>query len=136
MKRFFYISGSLLSLWVTLCLSTIFWLPKILSQTTTFTHPTSYLFSIQTTPGAIPTSLTTVYGAGDAYVCYVDISAASGQNILIQDRQPTPVVWVNGALTGMWPWMSPDSTCRYMPGGVSWQAGSSGVTGYMIIKHN
>lgn len=110
----------------------------LLSQTSS--HPGQLDYSIQTTPGAIPTSLTTVY-AGDAYVCEADFTA-TGQNILVQDRQSTPVAWINNILgasmsPNTWYWQaSNDGNCRHFPNGVSWQAGGAGVTGYIIIKHN
>lgn len=88
-------------------------------------------------PQAIPTSLTTVISQ-DAYVCYADLTA-TGQNVLVQDRQATPVVWLNNALgasmsasTWFFNAVSSDK-CRPMPNGISVQAGATGVTGTMII---
>ena len=106
----------------------------------TIPHTGQFNYTIQTTPGPIPTSLTTIY-AGDVYACYVDVEA-TGQNILIQDLQLTPVPWLNAVLgTAMvlttWTWTAPtDATCRHFPYGIAWQAGASGATGYMILKHN
>lgn len=88
-------------------------------------------------PQAIPTSATDVIKQ-DAYVCYVDFTA-TGQNISLQDRQATPIVWINNALgasmsasTWFFNAVSSDK-CRPMPNGITIQAGSSGVTGTMII---
>lgn len=88
-------------------------------------------------PQAIPTSATDVIQQ-NAYVCYADFTA-TGQNILVQDRQATPVAWLNNALGAS---MSPStwffnavssSNCRPMPNGITIQAGGAGVTGTMII---
>jgi hypothetical protein len=88
-------------------------------------------------PQAIPTSSTDVIKQ-NAYVCYADFTA-TGQNISIQDRQATPVVWLNNVLgASMNPvtwFFSPilPNGCRPMPNGITIQAGSSGVTGTMVI---
>ncbi len=86
---------------------------------------------------AIPTSLTDVIKQ-NAYVCYADF-AATGQNVLVQDRQATPIVWINGVLgasmastTWFFTPILPNG-CRPMPNGISIQAGGAGVTGTMII---
>ena len=106
----------------------------------TIPHTGQFNYTIQTTPGPVPTSLTTVY-AGDVYACYVEVQAA-GQNILIQDMQLTPVPWLNGVLGTMgtlttWSWVVPTyATCRHFPYGISWQASVAGATGYFILKHN
>lgn len=88
-------------------------------------------------PQAIPTSATDVIKQ-NAYVCYVDFTA-TGQNISVQDRQATPVVWINNVLGAS---MSPSTwffnavssdRCRPMPNGITIQAGGAGVTSTMII---
>lgn len=92
----------------------------------------------QTRPQAIPTVLTTVL-TGDAYVCAADFTA-TGQNLLIEDNQATPIVWLNNTLgSGGSPstWIYgpfDDTRCRWMPNGIQIQAGASGVTGAMVIK--
>ncbi len=88
-------------------------------------------------PQAIPTMATDVIKQ-NAYVCYADFTA-TGQNISVQDRQATPVVWINNVLgasmsPATWFFNAVESTkCRPMPNGITIQAGSSGVTGTMII---
>lgn len=95
-------------------------------------------YTVQTRPQALPTSLTAVV-AQDAYICFMDIEA-TGQNILIQDRQATPVVYMNntlgsaGNLTTYNFFTYDDGRCRWFPNGISIQAGASGATGYMTIK--
>ncbi len=95
--------------------------------------------AVQTRPQAIPTSLTTVISQ-DAYICLADFTA-TGQTILVQDRQGAPVVWINntlGASMSATTWIfgdhSANTYCRFFPNGISIQAGSSGVTGYLVIK--
>lgn len=89
-------------------------------------------------PQAIPTSLTSVIVGQNAYVCYADFTA-TGQNILVEDQQATPIVWLNAVLgTGGNPttWYFDavsSSNCRPMPNGIQIQAGGAGVTGTMII---
>lgn len=128
----------------------------LVAQTGTTRKPTQFAYVMQTLPGAIPTSLTAVMsvcatgqnpGSGclpkgvDAYVCYVDL-AATGQTITIQDNQATPVVWITNILgtsgsTVSWMYTTnDDARCRWMPGGVYWQASAPGATGYLVIKHN
>lgn len=75
-------------------------------------HPTQFSYVFQTVPGAVPTSLTDVIapcatGTGpsltcltpgtDAYICAGD-ATATGQTFTIQDKQPTPIPWITGAL--------------------------------------
>jgi hypothetical protein len=94
---------------------------------------------VQTRPQAIPTSLTAVISQ-DAYICYADFTA-TGQNILIQDRQASAIAWLNNTLGSSgspttWIFKAfSDQTphCRWFPNGISIQAGSTGVTGTMII---
>jgi hypothetical protein len=88
----------------------------------------------QIKPQAIPTTMTDVI-TRDVYVCYIDFYAA-GQTITVQDRQASPIPWFNGALTGTWLYSAstPDG-CRWMPGGVSWQASGSGASGTMVLRY-
>jgi len=88
-------------------------------------------------PQAIPTSATDVIKQ-NAYVCYADFTA-TGQTISVQDRQATPVVWLNNALgasgsASTW-FFTPiiPNACRPMPNGITVQAGGAGVTGTMVI---
>ena len=127
-----------------------------LAQTGTTPKPTQLPYVVQTLPGAIPTSMTAIMktcttnqnpGTGclpvgiDVYVCYVDL-VGSGQTITIQDGQATPVAWIAAPLgtsgnPTSWIYVAnDDARCRWMPGGVSWQASASGATGYLTIKHN
>lgn len=88
-------------------------------------------------PQAIPTGATTVISQ-DAYVCYADFTA-TGQNLSVQDRQATPVVWLNaalgtGAVATTWFFIPTiPNGCRPMPNGITVQSGGSGVTGTMVI---
>lgn len=108
--------------------------------TLTQQHPGQFNYSFQTIPGPIPTMLTTVY-AHDAYLCAIDLEG-SGQSILVQDLQVTPVALYNntlGSSGSVSTWAQSygnDSSCRYFPGGFAWQAGASGATGYVVLKHN
>lgn len=93
--------------------------------------------TVQTRPQAIPTSLTTVISQ-DAYVCYADFTA-TGQNLLIQDRQVSPIPWINSILgtsgtPTTWIYVPNNGLCRWFPNGFSIQAGATGVTGSLIIK--
>ncbi len=88
-------------------------------------------------PQAIPTTLTSVIVGQNAYVCYADFTA-TGQNILVEDQQATPIVWLNAVLgsggsPNTWYYATPPTACRYMPNGIQIQAGGAGVTGMMII---
>lgn len=95
---------------------------------------------VQTRPQAIPTSATTVISQ-DAYICYGDFQA-TGQTLTIADRQATPVNWINnsfGASASLttiiftFPNINGQPTCRWFPNGITIQASTSGITGYLII---
>jgi hypothetical protein len=120
------------------------------SQTATFRRPTNFTYVYQTLPIAVPTSPTGVSVLypngttvkGDLYVCYLDLSG-TGQTVTIQDRQATPVTWLSVAAIGTSAASATqifnaasDSTCRWMPNGITWSASASGVTGYLIVKFN
>lgn len=101
----------------------------------TIRKPGQLTIIVDTTPGAIPTSLTDVIRQ-DCFICSADFTGVN-QSLIVQDRQATPVPWISGTFTSQssWPFMAPsDGTCRRMPGGISWQAGATGVTGYLTIK--
>lgn len=90
---------------------------------------------VVTRPQAIPTGATDVIKQ-DAYVCYADFTA-TGQTITVQDRQTTPVTWLNAftlaAAASPWSFSASSERCRFMPNGITIQAGGAGVTGVMII---
>jgi len=124
-----------------------------LSAQTVVPQPGQFQFTVQTLPGAIPTSLTCLVGKAvgcilqlkpqnsDPQVCGFDFTA-TGQTITMQDQNGT--LWViNGATLGSsgspvgTMWQAPnDSGCRIFPGGVYIQANTSGVTGRITIKYN
>jgi hypothetical protein len=129
---------------------------SIFAQTGTTAKPTQLPYVMQTLPGPIPTSMTAVMKTctanqqpttgclplgKDIYVCYVDL-VGTGQTITIQDGQATPISWIAAPLGSAGTptsWMfvaNDDARCRWMPGGVSWQASATGATGYFTIKHN
>ena len=92
--------------------------------------------SRQTFPGPIPYSVLTDVITQDAYICGADFTG-SYQGLLIQDRQPTPVPWINGTFAQQTSWIysfPDDSRCRFMSGGISWKASATGVTGFLKIK--
>lgn len=116
-------------------------------------QPTQFLHTMQTVPGAIPTSLTCLVGRAsgcifrlsninsDPQVCGFDFTA-TGQTIMMQDQNAVPWI-INGAALGTLAagvgtlWTAPNDTgCRMFSGGVYIQAGSSGVTGRVTIKFN
>lgn len=123
----------------------------------------NFNYTVQTIPGAIPTSSTCVVGPLDAcnlkivassfsndptygapFLCAVDL-LGTGQTITIQDGQVTPVKWIvagaalpaTGSTATGFEWHADkDSNCRPFIGGLYIQAGSSGVTGRLVIKYN
>ncbi len=100
--------------------------------------PTSLPYVRQTRPIAIPATPTTII-AQDAYICMADLTA-TGQVITISDKQASPIAWITNTLgTGgsavTWNFVASDaSICRWMPGGVTWGANTTGASGYLVVK--
>lgn len=117
---------------------TIFGPTSVSAQQSGGQKPTNLTVTVQIRPIAVPSTPTDIIRQ-DCYVCYADL-AGTGQVITITDRQATPITWLANTLgtsgsRSTWFFLAPDnSTCRWMPNGITWGADTSGATGYMTVK--
>jgi hypothetical protein len=97
----------------------------------------NYTYKYHVTPVLLPLSPTDVV-AQDVYVEEIDLvypTTNTGNSVVtIQDKQGSPLPIWQGTLTPGTNVSFPYPSTRFSPGGITWSATATGVTGYISFR--
>lgn len=87
---------------------------------------------VMTKPNTIPVQSETVFSK-DFFMEEMTISnpTASAISVTIYDRQGTPLAFLNNTNIAAYSAVAFNMKARYFPGGLTWQASSSGLIGFI-----